>query len=80
MYIQMEIIYFQILSEACALCNLGNSHGSRIEFVKAVAIYKNYLILSQELNDIEGEAKACHFLGYAHYFLKAISILAGNLN
>lgn len=26
-------------------------------------------MLSQELNDIEGEAKACHFLGYAHYCL-----------
>lgn len=24
-------------------------------------------MLSQELQDIEGEAKACHFLGYAHY-------------
>ena len=31
--------------------------------------YENYLMLSQELNDIEGEAKACHFLGYAHYCL-----------
>ena len=27
------------------------------------------IIPSQELNDIEGEAKACHFLGYAHYCL-----------
>ena len=31
--------------------------------------YETYLMLSQELNDIEGEAKACHFLGYAHYCL-----------
>lgn len=23
----------------------------------------------QELHDVEGEAKACHFLGYAHYCL-----------
>lgn len=27
-----------------------------------------HLIL-QELHDVEGEAKACHFLGYAHYCL-----------
>lgn len=26
-------------------------------------------MLSQELHDVEGEAKACHFLGYAHYCL-----------
>ena len=26
-------------------------------------------MLSQELGDVEGEAKACHFLGYAHYCL-----------
>ena len=26
-------------------------------------------MLSQELNDVEGEGKACHFLGYAHYCL-----------
>ena len=31
--------------------------------------YENYLMLSQELGDVEGEAKACHFLGYAHYCL-----------
>ena len=59
------IIYFQILGEACSLCNLGNCHSSRNEFVQAVPFYENYLMLSQELNDIEGEAKACHFLGYA---------------
>ena len=26
-------------------------------------------MLSQELGDVEGEAKVCHFLGYAHYCL-----------
>ena len=57
------------LGEACALCNLGNCHSSRNEFSQAVPFYENYLMLSQELNDIEGEAKACHFLGYAHYCL-----------
>ena len=69
MYIQLVIIYFQILGEACALCNLGNCHSYRNEFIQAVPFYENYLMLSQELNDIEGEAKACHFLGYAHYCL-----------
>jgi tetratricopeptide (TPR) repeat protein len=61
------LIFFS--GEACALCNLGNCHSSRNEFSQAVPFYENYLMLSQELNDIEGEAKACHFLGYAHYCL-----------
>jgi len=26
-------------------------------------------LILKELHDIEGEAKACHFLGYAHYCL-----------
>lgn len=26
-------------------------------------------MILKELHDIEGEAKACHFLGYAHYCL-----------
>ena len=39
------------------------------EFGQAVPFYENYLMLSQELNDLEGEGKACHFLGYAHYCL-----------
>lgn len=32
-------------------------------------IVKCYNIYFQELHDVEGEAKACHFLGYAHYCL-----------
>ena len=62
-------LFFLFSGEACALCNLGNCHSSRGEFSQAVPFYENYLMLSQELNDIEGEAKACHFLGYAHYCL-----------
>ena len=66
---QLHLFFFHISGEACALCNLGNCHSSRGEFSQAVPFYENYLMLSQELNDIEGEAKACHFLGYAHYCL-----------
>ena len=64
-----SFIYVAFLGEACALCNLGNCHSSRGEFASAVPFYENYLMLSQELNDVEGEGKACHFLGYAHYCL-----------
>jgi Tetratricopeptide repeat. len=28
-----------------------------------------FLCVQQELHDVEGESKACHFLGYAHYCL-----------
>lgn len=49
--------------EACALLNLGNCLSSRTEFAEAIPYYEQYLMLSQELADIEGEAKACHFLG-----------------
>lgn len=35
-------------------------------FYFAVAVI---LSIVQELHDVEGEAKACHFLGYAHYCL-----------
>lgn len=55
--------------EACALLNLANCLSSRGRFEEAVPYYENYLMLSQELHDVEGEAKACHFLGYAHYCL-----------
>lgn len=53
--------------EACALLNLANCLSSRSEFSEAIPYYEQYLMLSQELADVEGEAKACHFLGYAHY-------------
>ena len=55
--------------ETCALLNLGNCHSSRGEFLQFVPYYEQYLMLSQELHDTEGEARACHFLGYAHYCL-----------
>ena len=55
--------------EACALLNLSNCHSSRGEFAHALPYYEQYLMLSQELHDTEGEARACHFLGYAHYCL-----------
>ena len=30
---------------------------------------------SQELQDVDGEARACHFLGYAHYwYVHAVAI------
>lgn len=38
------------------------------EFIHCHAHYTN-LCVQQELHDVEGEAKACHFLGYAHYCL-----------
>ncbi len=59
------ILYITDSLCACA----GNCHSSRGQFGQAVPFYETYLMLSQELNDIEGEAKACHFLGYAHYCL-----------
>ena len=40
------------LGEACALCNLGNCHSSKGDFSQAVPFYENYLMLSQELNDL----------------------------
>lgn len=49
--------------EACALLNLANCLSSRSEFAEAIPYYEQYLMLSQELADVEGEAKACHFLG-----------------
>lgn len=49
--------------EACALLNLANCLSSRAEFAEAIPFYEQYLMLSQELSDVEGEAKACHFLG-----------------
>lgn len=55
--------------EACALLNLGNCLSSRGEFAQAVPYYEQHLMLSQELGDVIAEAKACHFLGYAHYCL-----------
>lgn len=55
--------------EACALLNLGNCLSSRAEFSQAVTYYEQHLMLSQELGDVAAEAKACHFLGYAHYCL-----------
>lgn len=55
--------------EACALLNLGNCLSSRGEFSQAVPYYEQHLMLSQELGDVIAEAKACHFLGYAHYCL-----------
>ena len=55
--------------EACVLLNLGNCHSSRGEFAHAVPNYEQFLMLSQELHDTEGEARACHFLGYAQYCL-----------
>lgn len=55
--------------EACALLNLGNCLSSRGEFAQAVPYYEQHLMLSQELGDVTAEAKACHFLGYAHYCL-----------
>jgi tetratricopeptide (TPR) repeat protein len=33
------------------------------------AVCQTVLCVQQELHDIEGESKACHFLGYAHYCL-----------
>ena len=48
---KIPIIFF-FSGEACALCNLGNCHSSRGEFSQAVPFYENYLMLSQELNDI----------------------------
>lgn len=51
------------VGEACALLNLANCLSSRAEFAEAIPYYEQYLMLSQELSDVEGEAKACHFLG-----------------
>lgn len=56
--------------EACALLNLGNCLSSRSEFAEAIPYYEQYLMLSQELADVEGEAKACHFLGTTSILLR----------
>lgn len=45
------------------MLNLANCLSSRSEFSEAIPYYEQYLMLSQELADVEGEAKACHFLG-----------------
>lgn len=34
--------------------------------------YEQYLELTRNINDTEGEAKACHYLGFAHYSLKEL--------
>ena len=48
---------------------MANCYSSCSDFSQAVPYYEHHLMLSQELHDVEGEAKACHFLGYAHYCL-----------
>jgi tetratricopeptide (TPR) repeat protein len=62
----------------------GNYHSSRHEFDKAISYYEQYFELTRNIGDIEGEAKACHFLGYAHYCLqnytKAIEYYDRDLN
>lgn len=49
--------------------NLANCLSSRSEFAEAIPYYEQYLMLSQELADVEGEAKACHFLGIEKLFI-----------
>jgi hypothetical protein len=44
-------------SEARALCNLGNFHCGRGDYASAVPFYEQYLAMSQELKDAEGESK-----------------------
>lgn len=48
----------------------GNYHSSREEFEKAIQYYEQYFDLMETIGDVEGEAKACHFLGFAHYSIK----------
>jgi hypothetical protein len=48
------LIFFS--GEACALCNLGNCHSSKGDFSQAVPFYENYLMLSQELNDLVSDS------------------------
>ncbi len=61
-----------------------NYHSSRHEFDKAISYYELYFELTRNIGDIEGEAKACHFLGYAYYCLqnytKAIEYYDRDLN
>lgn len=49
--------------------NLGNFHCWRGEYAQALPYYQQYLGLSPGLQDMEGEGKVCHNLGYAHYCL-----------
>lgn len=49
--------------------NLGNFHSWRGEYAQALPYYQQYLGLSPGLQDMEGEGKVCHNLGYAHYCL-----------
>ncbi len=62
----------------------GNYHSSRLEFDKAISYYEQYFELTPNIGHIEGEAKACHFLGYAYYCLqnytKAIEYYDRDLN
>lgn len=49
--------------------NLGNFHCCRGEYAPAVPYYQQYLTLSPQLQDLEGEGKVCHNLAYTHYCL-----------
>lgn len=49
--------------------NLGNFHSWRGEYAQALPYYQQYLTLAPGLQDLEGEGKVCHNLGYAHYCL-----------
>lgn len=49
--------------------NLGNFHSWRGEYAQALQYYQQYLALAPGLQDLEGEGKVCHNLGYAHYCL-----------
>lgn len=49
--------------------NLGNFHSWRGEYAQALPYYQQFLALAPSLQDMEGEGKVCHNLGYAHYCL-----------
>lgn len=57
-------------SDSCLFsANLGNFHSWRGEYAQALPYYQQYLALAPGLQDLEGEGKVCHNLGYAHYCL-----------
>lgn len=49
--------------------NLGNFHSCRGEYAQALPYFQQFLALAPGLQDLEGEGKVCHNLGYAHYCL-----------
>lgn len=66
---QQRVLTFNLCDFSSSPANLGNFHSWRGEYAQALPYYQQYLSLAPGLQDLEGEGKVCHNLGYAHYCL-----------